>query len=121
MSRIDARTGRLFPENSEDLSLAQAVEDALFTIPGVRRSRPYYGSYLTDFGRGVQEIVPTIYDALRHVDGIRKVDVVTGGGTLRVIINDAQIFDSAGIIIGGTLSWDGQDLTWNGESIDYGR
>lgn len=121
MARIDTRTGRLFSPANADLDLAQAVEDALFTIRGTRRHRPNYGSFLVDFGRGVQEIIPSVYDALRQVAGVRKIDIVTSGEVLRIIINDALVLDASNEIVGGALTFGGERLLWGGEEIDYGR
>ena len=119
MARIDSRTGRLFSEDEAIIDLAQAVEDAVLTVRGTRRYRSYYGTYALDFGRGIDVIIPSIYDSLRNVSGIRKIDVVDLGDTVKIIINDAIILDFGQDLPGGTLTWKSSPLQLYGEDITY--
>lgn len=120
MARINAETGRLFAPEDELLDLAQAVEDALLTVRGERRYRPFYGSYVTEFGVGVELVIPSIYDALRHVQGVRTIEVLHSGPTLRIIINDAMIVDTGMLRSDTIITWLGEGVTWQGEEIRWG-
>lgn len=115
MMRINTDTFTFFGDPL--LSLKQAVEDILLTIPGERRHRPEYGSYLTDPVENIDRRITSIYRALEQVDGVQTVRVLVDHDTLRVIINGAPKAVPYNPVL--ALSFDGSILTWGEEELAW--
>ena len=121
MPRVNANTGRLFAPEDENLSLAQAVEDAILTRRGDRRYRPYYGSLVTEWGYPLELVTASIRDALRYVRGVDKVRIIPESGALKIIINDALILDFTPEPLIYRLVFGDNVLTVGGNQLVFGE
>lgn len=117
---IDANTGRQFRLVDIDagLGLTQSIEDRLFTLPGVRPGRPFYGSLATA-SIDAQTIAQSVRDALLTEQRIHSLEFVLTGDTLRVLINGQTYVLGEGlgpepippssVVVFGTAALDGSN------------
>ena len=118
MARIDARTGKPFTDPK--LDLMQAVEDTLLTRYGTRLRRPEYGSLVTDWGTPIEEIIPSIYDALQDVIGVEEIAIENTPPYLTILINGATFVQYSALETPAiALRWGGAALRWGGDDLRW--